>query len=188
MWQRLPDLFKVRIVGAQETFSAYYFVSRGEVRGPEIPLVRISHDLFFTNTFLKDPLVKTSLYDTCTIRLYTDMSNIEVFFEFKNSLKVILLDDVISDIELVPQKNFFAIDKPSFIGSYNPLVEENGYKKLTSYFLGNALGNSHKTVQEGKFSFKIFPILYSPLDIEKERKVIEQKSIPFLGHQTLDQC
>jgi hypothetical protein len=180
--------FTIKMKGGQENFRPYYFFSRRSIRGAEVPMTKKTQEEYSSNFFLKDPGLASNRHELLTIRVYTDLNNNEGYVDFENELIVKLSENKIDDIQLSPRKNFFRLEQPGFIGTYNPFITEEGSQKLESYFVGYALGITHQIIKLNAYSFEITPILYSPIDFEKQQDEISKKHIPFMGYKSIEMC
>jgi hypothetical protein len=183
-----PAFFTIRINSDQELFNAYYFFSRHSIHGPERPMTKTSAAEFSSLLFLQDSGLISDPYDILTIRVYTNMNSSEGYVDFENTLSVQQLDIRTIDIQLTARKNFYQLQAPTFIGTYNPFVIDADSHQLVNYFLGHALGSSHKIIKVGSYCFEITPVLYAPIDIEEQRDEILKRNIPFIGYQSIEDC
>lgn len=184
----LQSVFTIKMNGAQEIFRPYYFFSRLSIRGAEVPMTKKTQAEYSSVFFLKDPRLTCSLYEVLTIRVYTDLNNDERYFDFENELIVKLSGNKIEEIHLAPKKNFYRLEQPTLIGSYNPFMIEGTSQKLENYFVGYALGLTHQIRKLDSYYFEITPILYAPIDIEKLKDEISDNKIPFAGFKPIEMC
>jgi hypothetical protein len=183
-----PSSFTIKMKGGQEIFRPYYFFSRRSIRGAEVPMTKKTKEEYSSSFFLKDPRLVSPPHEVLTIRVYTDLNNTEGYFDFENELTVKLSENKIADIQITPRKNFFRLEKPTFIGTYNPFITEGNSQRLENYFIGYALGLTHQIIKLNSHYFEITPILYAPIDIEKQEDEVFKKSIPFTGYKSIEMC
>ena len=183
-----PSFFTIKMKGGQELFRPYYFFRRLSIRGAEVPMTKKTLEEYSSSFLLKDARLLSPFYEVLTIRVYTDLNSAEGYFDFDNEFTVNLSANKIADIQLTPQKNFFRLETPTFIGTYNPFIIEGNSQKLENYFIGYALGLTHQITKLKSHYFEITPILYAPIDIEKLKDEISVNNVPFLGFKSIEMC
>ena len=173
----------IKIPRANTYYYSYYFFSTQGIRTPETPMVNSTVSYYSTNHLLQNETWLSSICQTITFRFYP-LEGKNTFLDFENKWLANKDNNKIVSISLSPVSKFDKLEKPVFIGQYNPFIMEPDTQQylLESYYVGNQIGLSHELARIKTYFFEMQPKMYLLLDFEKVKDTIKRKNIPFGGY------